>query len=130
VTVSAAQAAAFYREAVDGGEVWAVRDQEGYPAPKNPAGQRAMPFWSKESRAARVVAQVPAYRGFDVVRIPLDEWRDEWLPNLARDGLLVGLNWSGPRATGYDMEPSRVEAALPARRKSRLPRWARRRAGR
>ncbi len=74
-----------------------------------------MPFWSKDSRALRVVAVVAAYRGFEVVRIPLDEWRSRWLPGLTRDELLVGLNWSGSRATGYDVQPSDVEAALAAR---------------
>jgi hypothetical protein len=27
---------------------------------------------------------------------------------MKKDGLLVGVNWSGARATGYDIEPSEV----------------------
>lgn len=80
-------------------------------------GQRAMPFWSKESRASLITANVEAYCGFEVVRIPLDEWRARWLPGLSRDGLLVGLNWSGRRATGYDVSPADVAASLSARDK-------------
>jgi hypothetical protein len=67
-----------------------------------------MPFWSKKSRAVGIVDHVGAYSGFDVVMVPLPEWRDRWLPGLQRDGLRVGLNWSGARATGYDLEPADV----------------------
>lgn len=34
---------------------------------------------------------------------------------LAKDGVRVGLNWSGARAIGYDLEPRDVELALAAR---------------
>lgn len=44
--------------------------------------------------------------------LPLTEWRERWLPGLARDGLRVGLNWSGARATGYDYTPEEVLARL------------------
>jgi hypothetical protein len=32
----------------------------------------------------------------------LDRWRRIVLPGLERDGLLVGINWSGPRVVGWD----------------------------
>ena len=67
MTVGAAQADAFYREAVDHGCVWTIRDEGGLPAPMTDSGQRAMPFWSLRSRAQRVVETVPAYAGFAVV---------------------------------------------------------------
>ena len=119
MSVSAAQAEAFYREALATGAVWGLRDKGGFPAPEGTDGERAMPFWSKESRAARVVANVEAYGSFEVVRIPLEEWRGRWLPGLQRDGHLVGLNWSGSRATGYDSAPTQVEACLAARERGR-----------
>lgn len=71
-----------------------------------------MPFWSKRSRADRVCSSVPAYEGFEVVAVPLSEWRERWLPGLVRDGLRVGINWSGPLATGYDYKPDEVLARL------------------
>lgn len=74
-----------------------------------------MPFWSLASRAEKIVSAVDAYAGFEVVAIPLDEWRSWWLPRLEQDGLLVGLNWSGPRATGYDVNPASVLASIHAR---------------
>ncbi|WP_265523027.1 DUF2750 domain-containing protein [Oerskovia flava] len=112
MSTSAAHAAAFYREAVASGTVWTVRDDGGIPAPADSSGQRAMPFWSAKSRAERVIAQVPAYVGFAVQEIPLDEFLQRWLPGLTADSLLVGLNWSGERATGYDTQPRAVAASL------------------
>jgi hypothetical protein len=67
-----------------------------------------MPFWSKRCRAERIVAAVPAYAGFEVVELSTTEWRQRWLPRLPRDGILVGLNWSGAAATGYDLDTGRV----------------------
>lgn len=115
MSTSAAQAAAFYTEAKIEAAVWTLRDANGIPAPKNADGERAMPFWSKESRALKVRDGVPAYRGFETQRVPLDELRARWLPGLEKDGLRVGLNWSGARATGYDKLPSEVEASFAAR---------------
>lgn len=115
MSVSAAQADAFYREALAAEAVWTIRDAGGIPAPENGDGRRAMPFWSKRSRAEAILKTVPAYAGFDVQSVPLAEWRSRWLPGLSQDGLLVGLNWSGEHATGYDVSPTDVEARLAAR---------------
>jgi hypothetical protein len=112
MTVSAAHAAAFFDEVIAASAVWSVADANGHPAPVNGDGRRSMPFWSKESRAVSIVEQVEAYRSFDVVRIDLDAWVERWLPGLEGDGLLVGLNWSGDSATGYDVEPSDAAARL------------------
>jgi hypothetical protein len=108
MSLSAAHSAAFRREVPREGRVWSIRDATGHPAPRDAAGSRAMPFWSKRSRAERVVGAVPAYRGFDIVEIPVRDWLDSWLPGLRRDGLLVGVNWAGSRATGFDLPPDQV----------------------
>jgi hypothetical protein len=33
---------------------------------------------------------------------------------MEKDGLVVGLNWSGKRATGYDIGPAEVLARIAA----------------
>lgn len=114
MTTSAAQAAAFYDEAHAGGAVWTVRDEGGIPAPMNGDGVRAMPFWSKRSRAERVISSVRDYAGFEPVEVPLSEFLERWAPGLAKDGVLVGLNWSGARAQGYDVAPDEVAARFAA----------------
>jgi hypothetical protein len=113
MSTSSAHASAFYREVLTNGRVWGIRDEAGFPAPKTDSG-RSMPFWSSESRAKAIVANVEAYQQFRVVPLDLDEWRARWLPGLGRDGMLVGLNWSGDRVTGYDLAPMDVEQNLSA----------------
>ena len=38
------------------------------------------------------------------------------MPGLERDGLLIGVNWTGPRFTGYDVEPEHVRGWIDALR--------------
>lgn len=112
MSTAAAQWAAFAREVAASGRVWAVRDEGGFPAPMTSTGRRAMPFWSTRSRAERVIATVPAYGGFTPHEIAWAEFRDEWLVGAKERGELIGVNWSGPRATGYDIEPDDVRARV------------------
>lgn len=114
VSTGSAQAAAFYVEALREGAVWTIRDEAGFPAPMNSDGVRSHPFWSLRSRVDRVVEHVAAYTGFTPTQIPLDVFRKRWLPGMARDGLHVGLNWSGEHATGYDLAADEVERNLAA----------------
>ena len=108
MSLSGAHKAAFRREVAQEGRVFAIRDGGGYPAPAGAGGHRSVPFWSKPTRAQRVVGQVAAYQGFEIVPFPVDEWLQGWLSSLDRDGLFVGLNWAGTRATGFDMTPAQV----------------------
>ncbi|KQQ96427.1 hypothetical protein ASF72_01530 [Arthrobacter sp. Leaf141] len=115
MSISAAQASRFYQEIILYQQVWGIRDLGGFPAPVNGDGERSMPFWSLRSRAQKVISSVSVYRDFEVEAIPLAVWRTRWIDGLDRDGILVGLNWSGVRATGYDMHPLEVRAGLDAR---------------
>jgi hypothetical protein len=74
-----------------------------------------MPFWSSRSRTERIIRSIPAYAHFRPLRLTLDEFQSRWLDRLERDGLLVGINWSGPHATGYDVEPRDVRGWLAAK---------------
>jgi len=118
VSTSAAQTAAFFKEVTTSATVWTVRDAQGFPAPSNGDGRRAMSFWSTASRVERVIDTVPAYLAFIAVPIPVQEWQERWLPGLERDGILVGLNWSGGRAQGYDLEVVDVVKRLDAQRQA------------
>jgi hypothetical protein len=114
MSVSAAHADAFVKEIIEGQSVWAIRDSSGFPTSTNASGETAMPFWSTESRTNRIVGSIAAYRGFMPVRLDLPQFVERWLPGLERDGLLVGLNWSGTHATGYDMSPAELRGRLDA----------------
>jgi hypothetical protein len=105
MSISAAQASQFYREVAESGIVWGIRDIGGFPAPIGTDGQRAMPFWSSESRASNVIRNVPAYRDFKPEPIKWQVFCERWVPGLVKDGLLAGINWSGESATGFDVQP-------------------------
>jgi hypothetical protein len=94
--------------------VWTIRDEDGYPAPLTASGDRAQPFWSLRSRVERTQGQIADYAPFSPEEIPLESFRATWLPNLDRDGIRVGLNWSGTHATGYDLTGAEVERNLAA----------------
>jgi hypothetical protein len=109
---AASQAAAFYADVARTSRVWTLRDSGGFPCPERQDGKRAMPFWSSEARVRKVIASVPAYAGFEPVEIEWPAFRDRWLKGLVEDELLVGVNWSGSRAVGYDVEPATALAAI------------------
>ncbi len=109
---AASHAHAFYRQVARDKKVWTVKDAGGFPAPKNAEGQRAQPFWSSISRVERIIKRVPAYAGFVPHEIPWETFRDRWLPGLQRDGILIGVNWSGERAKGYDLDSEWVRKAI------------------
>lgn len=116
MNIAAPQSAAFFDEIVAHGAVWAIRDEGGFPAPRTRSGERAMPFWSLESRARKIIDSVAAYESFQTFRLTLAEFENDWLVGMEKDGLLVGVNWAGKRAVGYDMTPGDVRASIAARR--------------
>ncbi|MFB4276921.1 DUF2750 domain-containing protein [Nonomuraea sp. MTCD27] len=92
---SGAQAAAFFRDVAPHRTVWTVQDENGCPAPMTSSGRRSMPFWSSLSRVEKIIRTAPAYAAMEPREIDVDDWMREWLPGLKRDGLLIGINWSG-----------------------------------
>jgi len=75
-------------------------------------GTRSLPFWSTSARAQRA-AKLWGH-GLRVESMPLDTWRNCELPGYARDGLKIGINWSGPRLAGWDFTPMEVLNRLAA----------------
>ena len=114
MSIAAPQADAFFKEVIINNAVWAICDEGGFPTSTNASGETAMPFWSKENRVQTVIKNVPAYKDFKAESIPMDKFIQNWLPGLKKDGLFVGVNWSGERAMGYDMDPMDVLAGLSA----------------
>ncbi len=109
---SASQAHAFYRDVAKNRVVWALRDEGGYVASTNSSGQNVMPFWSSSSRAIKTKNNVPAYSNMEPDEIDWKDFQSKWLPGLKNDGYLVGLNWSGEYAVGYDVDPDFVLKAV------------------
>lgn len=98
----------FLSEAIENQRVWTFRDENGFPAPQNSEGNRAMPFWSTLSRVQTIINSVDSYQTFEPFEISLHDFMQKWLPGLENDDLLVGINWSGKRVTGYDLKGSEL----------------------
>ncbi|MEU0206624.1 DUF2750 domain-containing protein [Streptomyces canus] len=109
---SGSQATAFFRDARQRGVVWFVRDDEGSPAPLSADGTRSLPYWSTSARAQRA-AKIWGH-GLRVESMSLDAWRDRDLPEAAREGYMIGINWSGPRLVGWSFTPMEVLNRLAA----------------
>ncbi|MFI0961666.1 DUF2750 domain-containing protein [Streptomyces sp. NPDC021080] len=104
--------AAFFRDVSQSGVVWLVRDDDGSPAPLSADGTRSLPFWSTSARAQRA-AKIWGH-GLRVESTPLEGWRDRELPDAAQEGLMIGINWSGPRLVGWSFTPMEVLNRLAA----------------
>jgi hypothetical protein len=105
MSISSIQANKFYKEVIEKQKVYTVKDSGGFPAPKNSQGKRSQPFWSSRSRVEKIIKTVPAYKDFEIVEFSLDEFKNKLLKELSHDQFLVGVNWSGTSAKGYDIEP-------------------------
>jgi hypothetical protein len=106
VSQSGSQAAAFFREVVEHRVVWFVHDDQGVPTPKNDSGNRVVPYWSSKSRAQRAADIWGG--GLRAGFLSLDAWRSVELPDIARDGCLIGINWTGPRLVGWEFTVAEV----------------------
>lgn len=105
---ASAQYRGFIKEILQHQKVWAIKDEQGFPSFTNLSGETTMPFWSLKSRAEKIIKNVPEYNEFQIHEITLDDFLIRWLTGLEGDGLYVGGNWSGKRATGYDLKPKEV----------------------
>ena len=112
---SSQQANAFCREVIASGEVFVVEHEQFGPVTWPLAGhQHARPVWSSRRRVVRMLEGPLAAPGLVVVSHSWDEFCAEIVPETEREGLLIGLNWSGPRARGYNLAPSDVVARVDA----------------
>jgi len=115
---AASQASAFYKQVAKGKRVWTVRDDNGYPAPMTSSGQRAQPFWSSLARVKKIIKTAPAYSKFRPHEISWEDFTQKWVPGLTKDKLLVGVNWSGSKAVGYDLQPIDIQRNVETQRNS------------
>jgi Protein of unknown function (DUF2750) len=47
-------------------------------------------------------------RQFEPYEVSWTTFSAKWVPGMTKDGLLVGVNWTGPQALGYDVTPEEV----------------------
>ncbi|MCW7471847.1 DUF2750 domain-containing protein [Leptospira kanakyensis] len=102
----------FYQETLKNSKVWTIKDKKGFPAPLNKDGSRSMPFWSSKERVINLIGKADAYSKFEIFEMTLDDFLKNWVPGLIKDNLQIGINWSGKKATGYDINPKLLKNNL------------------
>jgi hypothetical protein len=112
MSISSIHAHEFYKQIAKDKKVWTIKDSGGFPAPKNSEGKRAQPFWSSITRVQKIIINVSAYTNFEPYEITWECFRDKWLPGLKKDGILIGINWSGNKAKGYDIDADNAKFAI------------------
>ena len=74
-------------------------------------GAEVVPFWSSRSRLEKVAKDHPKYRQHQIKELALADFM-RWLPDLGKDGIRIGANWSGKKLTGYDVDAGELIAGL------------------
>jgi hypothetical protein len=92
-------------------QVWGLRSIEGWAVcPSNQADDvNVFVFWSDRAYAARHVHG--EWADYVPRAIALDDFLAEWLPGMARDGVLVGTNWDA-NLCGVESTPTELAARL------------------
>ncbi len=103
-----AQARAFYREVAKGRGVWTIGDARSLLTVEVTGGVRVLPLWSSRYRAEMIVATVAGYAEAKVLGASWDSFVSDTVPSLEESGTLVGPNWGGANASGYEMPAGRL----------------------
>ena len=94
----------FFTEVMAAGVLWGLEGPDGWalcPSADDDGGD-VMPFWSQREFAECHCGD--DWAGYQPAAIALDEFLDDWLPGLDKDGLATGINWDG------DLEGAEIAA--------------------
>lgn len=104
-------AEAFVAAVVEQGDAFTFRTGGDYPIfPMH--GAEVMPFWSSQALAKRVQHDHLEYAEFKIARVDFEHFFHALLPEMAEQGVLIGLNWSGRELLGFDQSAEDLMAAL------------------
>ncbi|MEM1184877.1 MAG: DUF2750 domain-containing protein [Planctomycetota bacterium] len=111
---SAEQAKAFYIEVAVSEEVYGLEfdDGEGLPLWPLAEGRKSRPFWSSYTRVKEMLDGPLARKRLRIAAYTWHGFVEGLVPELEAEGILVGVNWHGPKAQGYNMAPSNVIAIV------------------
>ncbi|MBB1487113.1 DUF2750 domain-containing protein [Oceanospirillum sediminis] len=103
--------ALFVEEIRFNGELWSLESDDGWVVVDSEEFEDTdvMPFWSdKDDAEAHCVGE---WSDYQVSKIEIEEFVQEWLPELDEDGVLVGTNWNS-ELEGLEVEPKSLAENL------------------
>lgn len=101
------QAHKFYSEVAEKRVVWAAKDNEANKLLEFDISDNevSMPLWSSKSRVQKIIKLNPELlAGMSVVEISWDNFINELVPNLKKQGRKIGVNLSGKNLIGFDRD--------------------------
>jgi hypothetical protein len=74
-------------------------------------GGETVPFWSSRTRLEAIQRRLPKYRQWAITELSFAKF---WacLAKLEREGIQVGVNWSGAQLTGYNVPVVQLRKGL------------------
>ena len=111
MSVAAANARKFYEQVVAERRVFTFVDDGSYLVFKI-GGAEVIPFWSHRSHLDSVQEFDPKFLSYEPDEISLEDFLAKTLPQLDREKIRVGVNWSGSRLTGYDLTVDELKRNL------------------
>lgn len=79
----------FIRECLDSGEVWGLRNDDGWCGMGTEGGGESIPFWPGEAFALLMAED--EWDDCAAESIPLEAFVEEWLPNMDEDGIFAAI---------------------------------------
>lgn len=81
----------FIKKVVDYEEVWGLFDN-GWVTTEDDAGRSLIPFWPKKEFAQ--LCAIDEWSKCIAKSIELDEFIDNWLPGMEKDGVIASIFWN------------------------------------
>ena len=97
------------RKVGDWGEVWSVRDDNGWRLYADDLGTQLVPVWPAEAFAEACCTG--DWQGCYPKSIPLADWLDRWVPGMMKDGRKVAV-FPLPSDRGVLVEPDRTASDI------------------
>ena len=113
--VAGAHAHKFFKEVASTNSVWTLGHGES-PVFIESSGTRVQPLWSSRKRVEKIVATAKGYEKCTILGMDWSQFESMWIEHLSKEGVLLGINWSGPNANGYEMLPRLVAESVRAAR--------------
>lgn len=101
----------FIARVIENEAVWFLENDEGaaYVESSEDAEAVVLLFWSDRADAKR--ARKTGFKEYDVAEISLLEFLFKWLPGMAEDEVLAGVNWTGDPG-GVELDPEQLQDDL------------------
>jgi hypothetical protein len=91
----------FIKKVVDWEEVWGLYNN-GWVMTKDDDGNLMIPFWPKKEFAE--YCAIGEWEGYVANRIDLEEFMQDWLPGMKKDGYKPSIFWNNDDSAVLDIE--------------------------